>query len=1632
MTIELTTYLKLAMDAYNRGYADAEDPATRQWMQYEGGSDPLVWTSASLSDDLFGISGKNDDVASGFFAAAYEVDGQIVLSFRGTDDLEGQNLDQTYGWSLSTGTLERQAMLAVVAYEAVAALHPDKTITVTGHSLGGALAGFVSGIFDVAGQVFDTASWDNGLSAVYNAARDYLDITAAEGIPSDALTFWYDHAYAWLDRSVAPITTYEGMTATHLQGEVLEGERLLLGGEGSDPLSMATDVTFPETVSPGAGFPGGLFVNDENVAKHDLTLLGLRAILDEDDVTAWNKGAKYAAPVLWSDDAAKANGVVVPSDARADVLPSTILRTEIGYSIDDQAIAQFGTAAALDLNNDWVDIGNAEDLGANGIRVAAEGGDAADGTVGRFLADAAVQYAGWLAQNGVSKESHQGVVTIHEDGHYVELDLSTDTWKVPNPDAEGEDDAFLVPKEFFAATKITEALAQASPLLAGHSLIGDHIAFATAGFSGALPADSEGATYTFFGTQSAESITGSEDTDIIFGGLSDDASGDTIHGGDGDDIIVGGGGGDHLYGDEGSDLIIGGGGADIIDGGTDAGVGAVVGTGDNFLVGGAGSDTITMHRGDFAIGGDDDETDTYLLDFDQPTNSSHMEVVVAGSGTDIVKITSSDHVRVALVQIDNLAEKDLLDLNRQALGSLLSGKGIDADVVIINAEASDQIFFNDQQVTGGSYQETDRNETNLVVPTLYGLTGQQINVGGTDWDIYAPKQVVFDDTLEQYFGITSGTGSLFYTGSNGALDVHDYSTPGGGEGEFASLTIGGWTDNAAGIHVVGNGTSHSWSYEVNAYYVDSWDYGTYPLLDNLFYTDLYNEYRYSVASDNVPTLGAWVEAGHFADSGSGDDLIQEQPSNHISIKLDDILNERPGQNVEGDNSANNIETDTGPDTIKALGGNDIINARAGDDDVDAGDGDDTITGGRGSDTLRGGNGDDTYVFDAGDGQDILEDVAGDNDVISLSEADLTTDFTFAALGYDLRLINQNTGDMITVVGQFGGEAVETIADDNSNVIDAGDLEAMFVSGAATVTGTSDNDSLFGDLAEQTFDGLEGDDFFDGGAGADEFLGGDGWDTVGYRRATSGVTVDLTGTLTNTGDAAGDTFDSIDQIVGSNFADIITVVDQNVYSGSGNDTVVATGAYGHDLEGEDGDDNLTGGDASDYIDGGRGNDTILGNGGDDFIALYEGNDAADGGDGDDTIFIGTGLKTIDGGDGVDTIVFDSPATGVHIDLGNSANNAGAAAGDIFLSIENVEATDFGDTLIGGASAVTFIGRDGNDTLTGGTADDFLVGDAGNDQITGGAGADVLMGDDGTDTLNGGDGFDVASYAWDDAVTVDLSDPGNNTGAAEGDVYVSIEGVIGSDYDDTLIAGTAAMKLDGGLGDDVIVGGAGDDVLIGGGGADDLDGGGGSNTASYETAQEGIYLHTGNLSASTGDAAGDTLVNIDAILGTKFADEIIVIEDGATVSGSDGDDTLTLAGDGGTLNGGAGEDTLLGGAGADLLSGGDDADELHGNAGEDTLAGGAGDDWLIGGDDDDTFVFGVGDGDDGIADFQIHDGTASGDVIEIQGHDGMTFASLVAEAAQWGADTHLDLGAGDSVVLYGVTLTDLTAQDFRFVA
>ncbi|MEO0963245.1 MAG: calcium-binding protein, partial [Pseudomonadota bacterium] len=182
-----------------------------------------------------------------------------------------------------------------------------------------------------------------------------------------------------------------------------------------------------------------------------------------------------------------------------------------------------------------------------------------------------------------------------------------------------------------------------------------------------------------------------------------------------------------------------------------------------------------------------------------------------------------------------------------------------------------------------------------------------------------------------------------------------------------------------------------------------------------------------------------------------------------------------------------------------------------------------------------------------------------------------------------------------------------------------------------------------------------------------------------------------------------------------------------------------------------------------------------------------------------------------------------------------------------------------------------------------------------------------------------GFDIASYATSQTgVKVYLDGTAGQAGDAEGDVLSNFEAISGSQYSDMLIGSVA---------DDLLVGNGGSDFLQGGAGFDRLIGGEGFDFAVYTGSDAGVTIDLVTSSASGGHAEGDTLVEIENVIGSAYSDTIT------------GDAFSNI------IEGGAGADTLDGGDGFDAISYAESDAGITINLIDNTVSGGHGDDDTI---------------------------------------------------------------------------------------
>ncbi|MES9879788.1 MAG: calcium-binding protein, partial [Sedimenticola sp.] len=412
-------------------------------------------------------------------------------------------------------------------------------------------------------------------------------------------------------------------------------------------------------------------------------------------------------------------------------------------------------------------------------------------------------------------------------------------------------------------------------------------------------------------------------------------------------------------------------------------------------------------------------------------------------------------------------------------------------------------------------------------------------------------------------------------------------------------------------------------------------------------------------------------------------------------------------------------TTNGPDA----GGNDKLYGEGGSDQLHGGVGDDILDGGDGSDidVLFGGKDNDSYHFGRGYGIDILWDEQGDTDTIKLGQGINSEDIILEKTGQDLliKLLynGSTTEDQLIASGWYSGYQVETIEFNDGTIWTTTDIEQRTNVTATPSGGTEENPTLI-----------------IGGNGADTLPGTNGADTI-YA------------------------FDGDDLVTGATGDDHLT-------GGRGNDEL--QGNDGNDtLLGDAGEDSLYGGVGNDTLYGGTENDALHGQSGNDILEGGEGNDSLSGGADDDIYRFsrGFGHDYLTDSSGEDTVWFDGDITPDDISVATSTNgihiSLNDGTGSLFIkdaSLDGsliIEAIRFGNTEVWDTDTIKSrlshqTGTESNDTvnaisnndshLEGFGGDDQLAGLSGNDRIEGGEGSDTLQGGGGSDRLIGGTGND----------------------------------------------------------------------------------------------------------------------------------------------------------------------------------------------------------------------------------------------------------------------------------------------------
>ena len=969
--------------------------------------------------------------------------------------------------------------------------------------------------------------------------------------------------------------------------------------------------------------------------------------------------------------------------------------------------------------------------------------------------------------------------------------------------------------------------------------------------------------------------------DSLFGSTGNDhiRSGellDLVMAGAGDDWIEGGNGSDYLYGDSGDDLIEGGEGKEILIGkdGNDR-LYANIKIDSATAIASGNNDTGSGQKGEWLAGGGGDDTLVAAADNDMLSGGAGKDLLIAGAGDDLI-FGDADYIAQYFMSIPlqlryrlelggsfldwNTISPDSFnwgytDINNavEFTSPVIGGPapaGSGADVIyagqgkdlVMSGGGNDVVFgeAGDDRLSGGEGNDIllggDNNDT------LWGGVGSDYLDGGDGADNIQGDGI---DVMPSEGGddiIIGGKGNDTLDGGAGR-DTYIFNRGDGVDNIIETMASGNavrFGDSISSSDII---------LRIGSLTVDLGS-GDAIHIENFDQTDVFNSSSISsfeFADGSSITTSELLARGFDLDGTAGDDTLL------------------------GTNTTDRMNGFGGNDSLLGGQGNDIINGGAGNDQLQGSMGDDTLGGGRENDTLIGEAGNDVYVFNRGDGQDIIDntDLLGATDTLRFGTDIADTDVIALQSGVDLYFKIKGITDDIAFFNYYGANTINGTTE-SDHKIDRVEFANGVVWDQAMIQSVVDRaTNNHAPTVNTNLPVLEtrAGNLFSYTVPVGTITDPDAWDSITYSVAMpdgSAVPAWLsfdasTGTLSGRSDPASvgsiqfmlwgtDNYgysagELVTLNIAPNHAPVLSVAlaDQAVANGLLNYTVSET-AFA---------------------------DTDVGD-----VLSYSA-----------TLADGSALP--------DWLSFDPVAmafSGSPISMGTTSVRVTAT------DAGNLSASDVFDIVVT-AQNITINGTAGNDTLDGGLANDTLNGLAGNDMLNGIAGDDVLNGGADADTMRGGLGNDtyvVDSVA--DVITENINE-GTDT------VQSSVTYTLAANVENLTLTGATASNGTGNTLDNVLDGSTNTAVNT-------LTGGAGNDT---------YIVGTGDIVSETSTLATEIDTVQTAITYTLTANVENLTLTGATAINGTGNtlnNVLTGNGATNTLNGGTGADTMLGGLGNDI--------------------------------------------------------------------------------------------------------------------
>ncbi len=659
------------------------------------------------------------------------------------------------------------------------------------------------------------------------------------------------------------------------------------------------------------------------------------------------------------------------------------------------------------------------------------------------------------------------------------------------------------------------------------------------------------------------------------------------------------GSGETLLGGQGQDLLVAGTGANSLVGG--AGLDTLISTGgDDTLVGTTGIDDFQINPGhDPMVEASSSGQDT--LDFSSSSvpitinlNRSGSQTVYYrsydGSVTDDTVVLQGTFTKYVGSPDGNLVTADNADLLYGASGG---------DINLNNGSTNDNIYG----ASGGDIN-LNNGDTN---DNIYGAAGGDINLnnGATNDNIYAASggDITLNNgaTNDNIYCGASGAVTLqggatydnIYAASNGDITLNNGATNdniyAGSNGDIM-LNNGATNDNiyagSNGDIVLNNGANNDNIYAGLNSDINLSNGGTN---DNVFGGAGDANVTFGPGND---TFFGWTGNATIT-GGSGVDLIYGDSG-------DMTIYGGPGPiTIVGGTGNNVIFGGTGQTSIQGGLGDDVMFGESADTTIDGGAGDDTIYTGPGAESITGGYGNDLIYGGTGDA--VLDAGTGDDAITAGGPDSWLMDFATSSVTLTNTALTSASGAVSTISG-FRNALLSAAS---GNMV----LDASQFSGNTLLMGGTGDDTLIGSHKNDTLVAGYGDDSLVGGGGNDTFqsVGQSGIDPQNPGAADTFASAGSAGSVV------------IDEPQGTNIATLdFSQASAGIsidLSQTGPQTVIPAcpGFIGLTvtLSSPMGISNVTGSAYDDTIIGNARNNTLLGGGGQDLILGLGGNDVLQG-------------------------------------------------------------------------------------------------------------------------------------------------------------------------------------------------------------------------------------------------------------------------------------------------------------------------------------------------------------------------------------------------------------------------------------